>query len=83
TVNEPDDIAYFIASPDEASQRYLYRVNLDGTNLQRVTPDGIAATHSYQISPDSRWAIHQVSRFDDPPTWDLVTLPDHKSVRSL
>ena len=32
-VNESDGIAYFIASPDEASQRYLYRVNLDGTEL--------------------------------------------------
>lgn len=83
TINEPEGIAYFIASPDEASQRYLYRVNLDGTNLQRVTPAGAAATHSYKIAPDANWAIHQVSRFDEPPVWDLVTLPEHKSVRSL
>ncbi len=82
-VNEAEGIAYFIASPDEASQRYLYRVNLDGTDLKRVTPEGVAATHSYKISPDAKWAIHQVSRFDEPPAWDLVTLPNHKSVRSL
>ena len=82
-VSEADKKAYFIASPDEASQRYLYSVNLDGTNLQRVTPAGMAATHSYKISPDAQWAIHQVSRFDEPPAWDLVTLPEHKLVRSL
>ncbi|MDB4695219.1 DPP IV N-terminal domain-containing protein, partial [bacterium] len=82
-VNETDGIAYFIASPDEASQRYLYRVNLDGTNLHRVTPAGVAATHSYKISPDGQWAIHQMSRFDEPPAWNLVSLPDHKDVRIL
>ena len=82
-VNEADGLAYFIASPDEASQRYLYRVNLDGTNMQRVTPAGVAATHSYKISPDAQFAIHQVSRFDEPPAWNLVTLPDHKQVRVL
>lgn len=82
-VSEADKKAYFIASPDEASQRYLYSVNLDGTNLQRVTPAGMAATHSYKISPDAQWAIHQVSRFDEPPAWDLITLPEHKLVRSL
>ncbi|MDB4557640.1 DPP IV N-terminal domain-containing protein [bacterium] len=82
-VNEADGLAYFIASPDEASQRYLYRVNLDGTNMQRVTPAGVAATHSYKISPDAQFAIHQVSRFDEPPVWNLVTLPDHKQVRVL
>ncbi len=82
-VSEADKKAYFIASPDEASQRYLYSVTLDGTNLQRVTPAGMAATHSYKISPDAQWAIHQVSRFDEPPAWDLITLPEHKLVRSL
>jgi len=82
-VSEADKKAYFIASPDEASQRYLYSVNLDGTHLQRVTPAGEAATHSYKISSDAQWAIHQVSRFDEPPVWDLVSLPDHKQVRSL
>ncbi len=82
-VDEAGGMAYFIASPDEASERYLYRINLDGTDMQRVTPKGPAATHSYKISSDARYAIHQVSRFDDPPAWDLVTLPEHKPVRIL
>ena len=82
-VDEAGGMAYFIASPDKASERYLYRINLDGTDMQRVTPKGPAATHSYKICSDARYAIHQVSRFDDPPVWDLVTLPEHKPVRIL
>ena len=82
-INESDEIAYFIASPDAASERYLYRVNLDGSNLKRVTPEGLPATHRYQISPNAQWAIHQVSRYDEPPAWNLVSLPAHKDVRTL
>ncbi len=75
---------YYIASPDNATQRYLYRMRLDGSGRpERVTPAGAAGTHSYFISPDARWAIHTVSRFDAPPTTDLVRLPSHQVVRTL
>ncbi|NOT07313.1 MAG: S9 family peptidase, partial [Gemmatimonadales bacterium] len=75
---------YYIASPDDATQRYLYRAKLDGTGAPvRITPAASAGTHGYQISPDARWAIHTTSRFDRPPTTDLVELPTHRVVRSL
>ena len=75
---------YYIASPDNATQRYLYRIRLGGGgNPERVTPDGALGTHSYVVSPDARWAIHTVSRFDAPPTTDLVRLPTHQVVRPL
>lgn len=75
---------YYRASPDNATQRYLYRIRLGGGGKpERVTPAGAPGTHSYLISPDARWAIHTVSRFDTPPTTDLVRLPSHQVVRSL
>jgi dipeptidyl-peptidase-4 len=77
---------YYLASPDNATQRYLYRVRLDGGGRpERVTPPSAAApgTHSYFVSPDARWAIHTVSRFDVPPATDLVRLPTHQVVRTL
>ena len=83
SINQNDGVIYFIASPDAASERYLYRVNLDGSNLERVTPDGIPATHRYKISSDAQWAIHQVSRYDEPPVWNLIALPSHQDVRVL
>ncbi len=75
---------YFIASPDNPTQRYLYRTRLDGKGpMERLTPAGEPGTHAYQVSPDGRWAIRMRSRIDDPPTTDLVRLPEHESVRVL
>jgi dipeptidyl-peptidase-4 len=75
---------YYRASPDNATQRYLYRIRLSGGGKpERVTPTGAPGTHTYLVSPDARWAIHTVSRFDTPPTTDLVRLPSHQVVRSL
>ena len=75
---------YFTASPDNPLQLYLYMSKLDGDGrVQRVTPADQPGTHSYNISPDGRWAIHTWSRFDVPPKIDIVSLPDHKSVRML
>jgi dipeptidyl-peptidase 4 len=75
---------YYIASPDNATQRYLYRIRLSGGGRpERITPPDAPGTHSYAISPDARWAIHTVSRFDSPPVTDLVRLPSHQVVRTL
>ena len=75
--------AYFIASPDNPTQAHLYRVNLDGSDIQRVTPAGQTGVHGYQISPSGRLAIHQWSAFNRPPRVELVELPEHKVVRRL
>ncbi len=75
---------YYIASPDDAAQRYLYCMRLDGAGPpDRLTPAGAPGTHSYQISPDCRWAFHTYSTFDTPPSTDLVRLPDHHVERAL
>jgi dipeptidyl-peptidase-4 len=82
-VDEPGGWVYFIASPENATQRYLYRSRLDGSKTERVTPAGEAGTHTYTISPDAHWAFHAVSTLDSPGQLDLVSLPDHKVVRIL
>ena len=75
---------YFTASPENPTQRYLFRARLDGTGkAERLTPADQSGTHSYQIAPGGGWAIHTWSRFDTPPMIDLVELPAHKSVRVL
>jgi dipeptidyl-peptidase-4 len=76
--------AYLIASPSSATERFLYRATLDGRgSVERVTPAGAHGTHAYRISPDGRWALHTFSSADVPPRVDLVSLPDHRVVRTL
>ena len=74
---------YFIASPENAVERYLYASRVDGDGrVERVTPHGPPGTHAYDISPDARHAIHTWSRADVPPRIDIVSLPSHTSVRT-
>jgi dipeptidyl-peptidase-4 len=75
---------YVIASPENASQQYLYRSKLDGSGApERVTPEGQPGTHGYDLAPGGGMAFHTWSRFDQPTTTDVVALPAHKSVRAL
>jgi dipeptidyl-peptidase-4 len=75
---------YFIASPEEATRRYLYRTRLDGSGKpERITPADSPGSHAYDLSPDGKWAFHTYSRFHQPPTTELVDLPAHKLVRTL
>jgi dipeptidyl-peptidase-4 len=82
SVDEAGGWLYYIASPQNATQRYLYRSRLDGNGApERVTPADQPGTHTYNISPNARWAFHTYSKFDEPGVSDLVSLPDHKVVR--
>lgn len=74
---------YFIASPDDATQRYLYRVPLSGEGvLERLTLD-MPGTHVYQISPQAKYAFHTYSTMDKPPVVSLVSLPAHEQLSVL
>lgn len=75
---------YFYASPENGTQKYLYRVPLDGGGtLERVSPEDQPGTHTYEFSPDRKWAFHTYSRLDTPPVIELVEMPAHRVVRTL
>jgi dipeptidyl-peptidase-4 len=75
---------YFMASPQNPTQRYLYRAPLDHLgNPERLSPPDAPGTHSYDLSPNLKWAVHTYSRFDQPPVLDLISLPDHHMQRPL
>ncbi len=75
---------YFIASPESATERYLFRSSLEGdAPPERLTPRNTTGTHAYDLSPNGRWAFHTFSSFDEPPRIDLVRLPDHTVMRTL
>jgi dipeptidyl-peptidase-4 len=79
-VDEQGGWLYFMASPENISQRYLYRTRLDGSaGMERVTPPEYSGNNSYQLSEDARWAIHTHSTFTQPPRVRLVSLPAHET----
>ncbi len=82
-VDQQQGWLYFQASPADAARRYLFRVRIDGSERQRLTPPDAPGVHAYEISPDGRYAIHRWSTFDTPPRVELIRLPSHETVRNL
>ncbi|HMH43790.1 MAG TPA: S9 family peptidase [Pyrinomonadaceae bacterium] len=83
-VDEKTGWLYYVASPDNATQRYLYRTKLSGSGEpERVSPAALAGSHSYSIAPNASWAFHTYSTISEPPVVELVHLPDHQVVRAL
>lgn len=74
-IDEKGGFVYYIASPDNYTERYLYRSRIDGKGkAERVTPDGMPGQHAYQMSDDANWAIHTYSNSVTPPRVSLISL---------
>lgn len=83
-VDDANDWIYFQASPDNATQRYLFRQRLDGSSeAERLTPAAEAGTHGYNISPRNDVAIHTFSTISKVTITNIVRLPQHEAVRTL
>jgi dipeptidyl-peptidase-4 len=83
-VDENSGFVYFIASPENATQRYLYRVPLDGSGkLERVTPADRSGWNTYNASANGHWAFHTWSAFGKAPKTELVDLTGKASSRML
>ena len=84
SVDETGGWIYYIASAENATQRYLYRSRLDGSgNDERVTPAEFSGWNSYNISPNSKWAIQSSSSFGKPTRIDLLRLSDKAVARNI
>jgi len=80
-VDEKGGWLYFLASPANATQRYLYRTRLDGKGgPERLTPPGEPGTHIYDVSPDGRFALHTYSSANVEERQEMVGLPGHGSL---
>jgi dipeptidyl-peptidase-4 len=80
-LDEKGGFVYFFASPSNATQKYLYRVRLDGKGKEeRLSPVSQAGFHNYQISPGGKFAFHFFSNHYTPPVNEWITLADHKGL---
>jgi len=75
---------YYIASPENYTQRYLYRSRLDGSGeAERVSPANMPGQHSYQISADAKYAIQSFENATTPRRISLIDLSTHKEIKLL
>ena len=76
-IDEKNGYVYYMASPYNATQQYLYRASLKGSAGERVSPEGFSGTHSYSISPNCQFAKHSFSAINSIPSNEWVSLPQH------
>lgn len=82
-IDERGGFVYFMASPENATQQYLYRVALDGSGtLECLSPASQKGTHSYSIAPNALFATHAFSNLQNERLSEWVQLPAHTSVRT-
>ncbi|MTH13964.1 DPP IV N-terminal domain-containing protein [Flavobacterium sp. LC2016-01] len=78
--NEKTKSVYFIASPTDATQRYLYETNLDSKKTKRVTPKEFEGTNEYRFSTNGEFATHTNSNINRNRNNRLVALSGHKKI---
>ncbi|HVM89234.1 MAG TPA: DPP IV N-terminal domain-containing protein [Puia sp.] len=80
-IDEKGGYVYFMASPDNATQKYLYRTKLNGKGkAELLSPLNQVGTHDYIISTNARVAWHSFSNHYTPTITEWIALPDHSAL---
>lgn len=89
-IDEENNLIYFTASPYNATQLYLYKLNIEKPTLLNrifnsknitkeefdpVFANGRDGMHSYQISPNGKFAFHAYSSHNTPRVTEWLRLP--------
>ncbi len=81
-IDENSGYIYFMASPDNATQLYLYRIALKGKGkLELMSPTNEMGTHRYNISPTGLYASHDFSNHFNQRLSEWVSLPKHVAIK--
>lgn len=74
-VDEKNNLFYYMASPDNATQKYLYKTKLSGGGkAEMVTPSILPGTHNYEISPNGLFARHSYGSATVPTITEWMKL---------
>lgn len=76
----PNKLIYFLASPKNATQEYLYKVSLNGGKAERITPEAYPGSNHYTVSPNGKLALFTNSSVNARSAGAVISLPDHKEL---
>ncbi len=92
-IDEANNYIYFTASPYNATQLYMYRVNIEKPSFfkklfkvsneikdefEPVYANDRNGTHNYNVSPLGKLALHTYSSHNTPMVREWISLPDNK-----
>ena len=82
-IDEKTGYIYFMASPENATQQYLYRTTMDGKGkLELVSPGAQKGSHAYNVSPGALYATHTFSNHLYESISEWVSLPKHTVIKT-
>ncbi|WP_269236439.1 S9 family peptidase [Flavobacterium flavigenum] len=83
-IDEKNGFAYFLASPENATQQYLYKIALNGKGkLIKMSPGEQVGTHNYTLTPDAKYAQHSFSNHKNQQVTEWISLQDHKTIKEI
>lgn len=80
-IDRKHKIIYFTASPQNATQTYLYRININGGKAKRVTPKEFPGTNNYTISPNGKLALFSSGNTERYIAGSVISLPEHTQLQ--
>lgn len=81
-INPKDGYVYYMASPDNATQKYLYRSKLSGKGKnQLLSPESLKGSHDYSFSSNGSYAEHSFSNHYTPSTKEFISVANHKALK--
>ncbi len=79
-VDEENRVVYFSGTGEESTESHLYKVNMDGSKLTKLTQE--AGSHRVLISPNNKYFIDTYSNISTPTRKELFKT-DGKHIRFL
>jgi len=72
---------YYLASPDNATQQYLYKTKLNGKGKhQLLSPKSLIGTHDYSFSSNGKYAEHTFTNHYTPYSREFILVKNHKAL---
>lgn len=77
--DDKNGYVYFLASPDNATQKYLYRTKLNGSGkLELLSPPNLKGTHDYNFSTNGKYASHTFSNHFTKSSQEMIYVENQK-----
>lgn len=72
---------YYMASPGNATQKYLYRTSLSGSGkAELLSPSDLKGNHEYSFSNNGQYAVHTFSNHYTRPAREIITVANQKPI---
>lgn len=80
-IDSKNGYVYYLASPDNATQKYLFKSKLNGKGKHKLlSPNSLVGSHDYSFSSNGKYAIHTFTNHFTPRTKEFIRVANHKAL---